>query len=128
MPSGRVSGIGVFQEHLRYALRHLDDLLLFYWQKRWRRLRFASYIGKQKAFETVCQRITQNDPNTVVFFGDGRFSSSSRGCAAGPVKSLYHQLRRRCLDESGLVYLAIIKIKMKYLVFIQGVFCGRVGT
>ena len=96
MPSGRVSGIDAFQVHLRNALTYLDDLLSFHGQKCWRRLRFASYIGKQKAFETICQRITQNDPETVVFFGDGWFSSSSRGCAAGPVKSLYRDLRRRC--------------------------------
>ena len=70
-------------------------ILSFYGQKKQKRWRWKSYINKQKTFDKLCNRITGGNPRTVVAFGDGRFSSTSRGHAPGPVNELYTQLRRR---------------------------------
>ncbi|CAJ0828654.1 5305_t:CDS:2, partial [Entrophospora sp. SA101] len=65
--------------------------------KRWRRLRWSNYIGKQKAMDKICRRIANNE-RTVVAFGHASFSSSSKGHAAGPIKQPMWELRKRCRE------------------------------
>jgi hypothetical protein len=85
-----------FQTYLQYVLLHKDTLLDFYGERKWRKLKWRAYTCKQRAFNEICNRITRGDSNTVVAYGNGGFSSSSRGHASAPVKQLYQQLRRRC--------------------------------
>ena len=94
-PSPRCYSVAAFQVYLHHVLAHKDALLEFYGSLRWRRLRWKSHINRTKAYDELCQRVTGGDPETVVAFGDGRFSSSSRGHAPGPVKTLYRELKRR---------------------------------
>jgi hypothetical protein len=96
IPTNRCSAVDDYQVYLRYLLPHLSTLLGFYGANRWCRQRFGSYIAKQKAYDVVCNRITKGDPNTVVFYGNAGFSSSSRGHAPGPVKEMRRQLAKRC--------------------------------
>ena len=57
---------------------------------------WKTHINKQKAYDEICRRITNNDKRTVIAFGNGGFSSTSRGHASGPVKQFLWELRKRC--------------------------------
>jgi len=59
-------------------------------------MKWKTYINKQKAYDEICSRITNNDKRTVIAFRNGGFSSTSRGHASGPVKQLLWELRKRC--------------------------------
>jgi hypothetical protein len=103
IPTPCCTDVAGFQTYLTYLLAHRDTFLEFHGATRWRRLRWKSYIERTKAYNTLCQRITANDPTTVVAFGDGRFSSSSRGHASGPVQGLYRELKKRLRGRVRLV-------------------------
>ena len=96
IPTPSTSAIATYKVYLEYVLRHITTLLEFYGRVRWRRLRWKSYIGKQKAYNEVTNRITAGNSDTIVAFGSAGFSSTSRGHAPAPVKGLYHELKKRC--------------------------------
>jgi hypothetical protein len=96
IPTYCTSAIATYRKYLEYVLQHINALLEFYGKIRWRRLRWKGYIGRQKGYNIVSKRITAGKPTTVVAFGAAGFSSSSRGHAAGPVKGLYQELKKRC--------------------------------
>ena len=95
VPTSGCTTIAEFQTYATYVLLHRDAILEFYGAVRWRRLRWKCHMGRSKAYDQVCKRITADDPETFVAFGDGHFSSSSRGHAPAPVKGLYKELKRR---------------------------------
>ena len=96
IPTPRSSATTVYRAYLQYVLEHAERILEFYGKDRWSRLRWKSFMGKQKGYDVVCKRITDGNPTTLVAFGDAMFPSSSRGHAASPVKGLYKELKRRC--------------------------------
>ena len=73
----------------KYILQHKQTLLEFYDERKWSRMRWKTHINKQKAYDEICSR-------TVIAFGNGGFSSTSRDHASGPVKQLLWELRKRC--------------------------------
>jgi len=96
MPSSKVTTVSALQLHLSHLLLHLEKLLGFYGARRHRRQSFGVYRKKIKTLDKFCRRLSRGDPATVVAFGDGMFSSSSRGHAAAPVKGLRSRLRQHC--------------------------------
>jgi hypothetical protein len=96
MPTSSCSSIDGYRNHLTYILQHKQTLLEFYGERKWSRMRWKTHINKQKAYDEICSRITNNDKRTVIAFGSGGFSSTSRGHASGPVKQLLWELRKRC--------------------------------
>jgi hypothetical protein len=96
MPTPSRSSIDDYRHYLAYILQHKQTLLEFYGERKWSRMRWKTYINKQKAYDEICKRITSNDKRTIVAFGNGGFSSSSKGHAPGPVKQLLWELRKRC--------------------------------
>ena len=71
----------------------LSSALEFFGSPRQRHLRFATYSATQKAYTKVGMSIAQGNCNAVIAFGDGSFSSSSRGHPSGPVKGLFKHLK-----------------------------------
>ncbi|CAI2201823.1 2111_t:CDS:2, partial [Funneliformis geosporum] len=56
-------------------------------QKKFRRIKFDNYVGKQKALSIICRKIIGNKKDhysnsVVIAYGAGSFSSSSRGHAS----------------------------------------------
>ena len=98
IPTSAVTNVYEYGSYLAYILFYLDIILDFYCEHRWHQLQWKSFINKQKAFDDIlCKRITNgNGDNTVVAFGDGKFSSTSRGHAPGPVKQFRRELSRHC--------------------------------
>jgi hypothetical protein len=98
MPTSKCSTAAEYESYLAFALASLSALLEFYGERRWRRLRFKSYIGRQQAMELLCRRIVpknQRRENVVVAFGSAQFPWG-RGHASGPVKAFRKELARRC--------------------------------
>ena len=94
MQTSKVSTVQAFQQHLSYVFQRLQAGLEFYDQQRWKRLRWKAYIEKQKALHKFCKRLTGGDENTVIAFGDAKFSSVSAGNAPGPVRLFRKALER----------------------------------
>ena len=104
MPTSKATSKAAFISHCRYSCRNHPVLHDFYGAVRFRNLNFSNYTGKQRALSKLCLQIINQAKdwyylNIVVAFGGGRFSSSSRGQASGPIKQLFHQLRRRCVTK-----------------------------
>ena len=70
VPSAKVSGLEPFLRYAAYVLVHLGDCLAFYSARRFRRLRFKTYITGQKAQAELVRRVTGNGSVTHVFFGN----------------------------------------------------------
>ncbi len=100
-PTAACSSVVGIQAHLRHVLPHLPELIAFYGEKRWRRLRFGGYVNRQKGLHGLCQPLTDGDPATVIAFGDATFFSSSRGHAAGPVRLPCSELRKKMLGAAS---------------------------
>ena len=101
LPTSKTSSKNVFSAHCQPSVAHYPTLHQFFGAPRFRAVKFAGYVGKQQALSKLCRRILGKPkdwfhPDVVVAFGAGRFSSSSRGHASGPIKQLHRQLRRRC--------------------------------
>jgi len=63
-----------------------------------RKFRFQEYIAKQQAMSKLVKKTlhrTTVQEKIVIAFGDGSFSSSSPGHAAGPKKKLIQELKRQ---------------------------------
>ncbi|KAI8820522.1 uncharacterized protein EV422DRAFT_567950 [Fimicolochytrium jonesii] len=96
MPTAKTASVVSFCRHLHHALKHMLTLIDFYGQRRWKRLRWKSHIAKEKAWDVLVKRITQNNPRTIVAFGNGQFALNSRGHASTPTKALGQRLRGKC--------------------------------
>ncbi|CAG8627414.1 28884_t:CDS:2, partial [Racocetra persica] len=95
IPTPSCSSITSYNNYLVYVLQHMRTLIEFYGARRWLRMRWKSYINRNKAYNKLCERITNKNPRTIVAYGDGKFSSCSKGHVSGPIKGLYKELRRR---------------------------------
>ena len=103
LPTSRVSSKNAFLAHCQPAVTHYPVLHQFFGARRCRTAMFANYIGKQQALSKLCRRILGKSRDwfhhdVVVAFGGGRFSSSSRGHASGPIKQPHRQ-SRRCITR-----------------------------
>ena len=99
LPTSKTPSKNVFLAHYQPSVAHYPVLHQFFGATRFRAAKFANYVGKQQALSELCRRILGKSrdwfhPDVVVAFGAGRFSSSSRGHASGPIKQLHRQLRR----------------------------------
>jgi hypothetical protein len=92
-----------FKHYLMYILTYHDTFLEFYGSLQWWWLHWKSHINQMKAYDEICWCVTGGDMQTVVAFRDGAFSSSSCGHPPGPVKTLYHELKRRLRGHVRLV-------------------------
>jgi hypothetical protein len=102
LPPRGVADVYEFRDHLFELVAHQHDLLKFYNLPKHRRLRLHTYMKKQKAYNTICNRILSPssdkppDFSSIVAFGAAGFSSSSCGYASAPVKGLRRELSKRC--------------------------------
>jgi hypothetical protein len=103
-PSTRVVTCEQFSMHLNYVQENMETILNFYTTARFSRQKLKSYIGKQKTWKKITQRITMNKDNPVIAFGSGTFKHNSRGLPTTPLKRIYTELKKnrvkvRLIDE-----------------------------
>ena len=103
MPSKKTNNMNSYIEYIIYSLTGLTKCLKFHLEKPFRKLKFTSYIYKQKTINELCKKITGknhiNDKKRVLV-GFGNWSSQKdsiiRGHRRGPVVSLKRELKRWC--------------------------------
>ncbi len=66
-----------WSSYLEQVLPILDTIITTYEVKSLRRLRFQSYMKRDKTLDSICKRITTSKENVLVAFGD----ASSQGSA-----------------------------------------------
>jgi hypothetical protein len=77
--------------YLQSVLPLLDAIIATYEVKRLRRLRFQSYMKRDKTIDGLCERITASKGNVLVAFGDASSCHTGFGYAPAP----QGRLRRR---------------------------------
>jgi hypothetical protein len=75
----------------------MRKLLEFYAARRFRRLRFKTFIRKQKAVEKLVRDLRggHKKEEVTIILGDASFPSSGRGCPPVPTKSLHRAIVAR---------------------------------
>ncbi len=77
-------------QHTAAAQTHFGD-------RRHRQLRWRSFIKRQQAYTAICKEITGGSKETVVAYGDAKFSSSCcKGNPSTPTVSLRRKLGHCC--------------------------------
>lgn len=95
MPTPETTSLDNFCQHLQYALQHMVQLVDFYGETRWKRLRWKTYIAKEKAWDVMVKRITWGNPRTIVALGDF-CRPNTIGISKTPIKELRKGLKGRC--------------------------------
>ena len=103
MPSKKTNNLNCYSKYITYALTGLTKCLKFHLDKPFRKLKFTTYIYKQKTINELCKIITGkksiNDTKKVLI-GFGNWSSQKdsiiRGHRRGPVVGLKNELKRWC--------------------------------
>jgi hypothetical protein len=101
MPSNKTNNI---INYLSYALKSLTKCLKFHFEKPFRKLKFTTYIFKQKTMNEICKSITEkkhiNDQTKKSLIGFGDWSSQKdsiiRGHHRGPVVGIKRELKKWC--------------------------------
>ena len=94
--------LAVLHVTLAFRLQHLVGMVAFNMEPRCLRLGLQAHIQQKHALDSLCKRIASSGSysgrrkNTVVAYGDGQFSSVSRGHAPGPVVALRKRLQNHC--------------------------------
>ena len=96
MPSARTSSSQLFSQHISYRLLHSRLISNHFTSRRYKTLRFTTYIKKQSAIAKLCNEITDNNSQTVVAFGNAGFAHNSKGNPSSLTKTLKRQLAIRC--------------------------------
>lgn len=114
IPATQCNTVAMFNDHLRYYLSHLHNIVGYYQPLKWRRRIWKMAIKRQKAYASIVRMLTgvdvlnKNNPvlrNTVVAYGAGSFSSVSPGYAPTPRRALFQQLGRWCKVKWAAEYL-----------------------
>jgi len=104
IPSNKTNIIEEYLEYLKYTLPCLTQVLKFHFDKPFRKLKFTTYIFKQKTMNKLCQEITgkkhRNDTSIKALIGFGDWSAQKdsiiKGHARGPVVALKRELKKWC--------------------------------
>jgi hypothetical protein len=101
MPSTKTSTLEAYKVHIRHVLTNMDEVMSFYNAQRFKRLRWKTYINRQKAYEKLVADLTAGDRSTLIVWGDARFPSAGRGSPAVPTSSLRKKVgsRARTIDH-----------------------------
>lgn len=96
IPTCKVADKESYKQYARFTLKFLNKVIEFYSQTKFKRLRWKTYIRRQKAYEKLCHSLTLGNRDTIIAFGDAGFASSGRGNAAVPTKTLRRKLGYKC--------------------------------
>jgi hypothetical protein len=84
--------IDEWTNYLRCVLPILDTIIATYEVKRLRRLRFQSFMKRDRALDAICKRITASKENVLVAFGDASACHTGFGYAPAPQGRLRKRL------------------------------------
>ncbi len=81
-----------WSSYLEQVLPILDTIITTYEVKSLRRLRFQSYMKRDKTLDSICKRITTSKENVLVAFGDASSCHTGFGYAPAPLGRLRKRL------------------------------------
>jgi hypothetical protein len=103
IPSGKTNDIKALSNRLRYCLRDIDEVLVWFSNRCFRKEKFTRYVLAKKKLNSLCKLISKknkiNDPiKVVVGFGNWSNPGSSiiKGHRRGPVLKLKKELTKWC--------------------------------
>ncbi|DBA89448.1 TPA: hypothetical protein ACH3X1_004080 [Trebouxia sp. C0004] len=74
-------------------MQHTAAAQAHYGDRRHRQLRWRSFIKRQQAYSAICKTISGGNSDTIVAYGDAKFSSSCcKGNPSTPTVSLRRKL------------------------------------
>ncbi len=104
-PTAKVASSAQFLHHIRHRMQHTAAAQTHFGDRRHRQLRWRSCIKRQQPYTAICKEISGGSKETVVAYGDAKFSSSCcKGNPSTPTVSLRRKLGQCCqvydTDES----------------------------
>ena len=104
MPSNKTNNSNKYLDYLKYSLVGLTNCLKFHFDKPFRKLKFTTYIFRQKTIKELCSEITGkkhiNDKSvkSLVCFGNWSSQKDSiiKGHHRGSVVYLKNELKKWC--------------------------------
>jgi len=91
----KTSNLDNYKDHAAHVLANLHSVLDFYSSKRFKRLKWKTYIRTQQAYEKIVARLKGGQENTLVIWGNTKFPSSGKGSPAVPTSTLLKKVRAR---------------------------------
>ncbi len=96
-PTAKVASSAQFLHHIRHRMQHTAAAQTHFGDRRHRQLRWRSFIKRQQAYTAICKEISGGSKETVVAYGDAKFSSSCcKGNPSTPIVSLRRKLGHCC--------------------------------
>ncbi|DBB04692.1 TPA: hypothetical protein ACH3X1_012746 [Trebouxia sp. C0004] len=96
-PTAKVASSAQFLQHIRHRMQHTAAAQAHYGDRRHRQLRWGSFIKRQQAYSAICKTIGGGNSDTIVAYGDAKFSSSCcKGNPSTPTVSLRRKLGHCC--------------------------------
>ncbi|DBA83706.1 TPA: hypothetical protein ACH3X1_006244 [Trebouxia sp. C0004] len=96
-PTAKVASSAQFLQHIRHRMQHTAAAQAHYNDRRHRQLRWRSFIKRQQAYSAICKTISGGSSDTVVAYGEAKFSSSCcKGNPSTPTVSLWRKLGNCC--------------------------------
>ncbi|DBA87522.1 TPA: hypothetical protein ACH3X1_004553 [Trebouxia sp. C0004] len=100
-PTAKVASSAQFLHHIRHRMQHTAAAHTHFGDRRHRQLRWRSFIKRQQAYSAICKEISGGSKDTVVAYGDAKFSSSCcKGNPSTPTVSLRRKLGHCCQECS----------------------------
>lgn len=96
MPTAHTSSSQTYSQHVAYRLQHSKLVANHFTSRRYKTLRWGTYISKQRAMAMLCNEVTANNKETIVAFGNAAFAHNSRGRSSSLIKGFKRQLAGRC--------------------------------
>lgn len=96
MPTARTSSSQDFCQHVTYRLQHNSLVANHFTSRRYKTLRWQTYISRQRALSIMCNEVTANNRDTIVALGNASFAHNSRGRPSSLTKGFKRQLAGQC--------------------------------
>ena len=99
--SSKTSDLETYMAHAIQVLRVLHQRMAFFSSKRFKRLKWKTYIRTQQAYEKVVAKLKDGVPNTLVIWGNANFPSNGKGSPSVPTKTMRKKVgvRVRVLEQ-----------------------------
>ena len=96
-PTAKVASSALFLLHVCHRMQHTAAAQTHFGDRQHRQLRWRSFIKRQQAYSAICKEISGGSSDTVVAYGDAKFSSSCcKGNTSTPTVSLRRKLGNCC--------------------------------
>ncbi len=81
-PSAKVASSQAFRQHITQVLQHHNTISQHFFAKRYKTLRWSTYISQQRAMATMITDVTGNKGDTVVAFGNADLLTTAKAKSA----------------------------------------------